>query len=97
MIATVLMTLAKLLEARDFFKAMMKPLPSEMPDKDAQDLSSATKQNAWMIGLCCLVLVASLIYTVTKLIMAHVCQDATWNVTGCVILHIQDANGVNSY
>merc|ERR1712228_595168 len=41
---------------------------------------------AWFVRFSCVLLMASIAYGVCKLIAAYMCEDAMWNLTGCVDL-----------
>jgi len=89
LVVTLLMTSLKLVEVAEFFKVarVSKNLASQSTCPHISLLCNVILRSALSIMLICALLVLSLLYAVAKLRMAHICEDAVWNITGCVSLH----------
>lgn len=88
---TIATSFLKLLEVGEFFKvaAISAELASSSRECEAAQRHNATIQRrVCFVGFACVLLVSSLTYAIIKLVMAHICQDAVWNLNGCVTLHL---------
>jgi len=86
---TLVTTLLKLFEAYDFF--ILASASEELASRgdaceDAKCNNTTTQQKAKIIRLGCAALCLSLAYAAAKVCMSHICEDAVWNISGCVRL-----------
>lgn len=86
---TLVTILHKLFEAYDFF--ILASASEELASRsdaceDAKCNNTTTQQKAKIIRLGCAALCLSLPYAVATLCMSHICEDAVWNISGCIRL-----------
>ena len=91
MCVTLVMTVLKLFDAMEFIKLAGRS--EELANRcdarvDAKDLNAATQRKVWVVYVGCALLVCSLVYATVKVVMAHLCEDAMWNISGCIVLHM---------